>query len=78
LHRAAKVLDDQLRGRKFITGETLTLADFSIGASMNLADMAQYPIAQYGEIKRWYASLRALPAWQKTLGQCAMAPAAAA
>lgn len=77
-HRAAKVLDDQLRGRKFVTGETLTLADFSIGASMNLADMAHYPIAQYAEIKRWYASLRALPAWQKTLGQCAMAPAAAA
>ena len=78
LHRAAKVLDDQLRGRKFVTGETLTLADFSIGASMNLGDMAHYPIAQYAEIKRWYASLRALPAWQKTLGQCAMAPAAAA
>ena len=77
-HRAAKVLDDQLRGRKFVTGETLTLADFSIGASMNLGDMAHYPIAQYAEIKRWYASLRALPAWQKTLGQCAMAPAAAA
>lgn len=77
-HRAAKVLDDQLRGRKFVTGETLTLADFSIGASMNLADMAHYPIAQYAEIKRWYESLRALPAWQKTLGQCAMAPAAAA
>jgi glutathione S-transferase len=77
-HRAAKVLDDQLRGKKFITGETLTLADFSIGASMNLADMAHYPVAQYGEIKRWYASLRALPAWQKTLGQCAMPAAAAA
>ena len=67
-HRAAKVLDDQLRGRKFVTGETLTLADFSIGASMNLADMAHYPIAQYAEIKRWYASLRALPAWQKSSG----------
>ncbi|HEY2184074.1 MAG TPA: glutathione S-transferase family protein [Xanthobacteraceae bacterium] len=77
-HRAAKVLDDQLRGKKFITGGTLTLADFSIGASMNLADMAHYPVAQYGEIKRWYASLRALPAWQKTLGQCAMPAAAAA
>ena len=77
-HRAAKDLDDQLRDRKFVTGEILTLADFSIGASMNLADMAHYPIAQYAEIKRWYAGLRALPAWQKTLGQCAMAPAAAA
>jgi glutathione S-transferase len=42
-HRSAKVLDDQLKGRKFVTGDTLTLADFSLGASMNLGDMAHYP-----------------------------------
>ncbi len=77
-HNAAKVLDDQLRGRKFVTGDTLTVADFAIGASMNLADMAHYPIGPYGEIKRWYDSLRGLPAWQKTLAQCAMPAAAAA
>jgi hypothetical protein len=45
---------------------------------MNLADMARFPLEPYGEIKRWYASLRALPAWQKTLAQCAMPAAAAA
>jgi hypothetical protein len=28
----------------------------------------------YGEIKRWHARLRALPAWQKTLAQCAIRP----
>jgi glutathione S-transferase len=77
-HRAAKVLDDQLRGRKFVTGDRLTLADFFIGACMNLADMARYPLESYGEIKRWYGTLRALPAWQKTLAQCAMPAAAAA
>src|SRR5256886_6807129 len=77
-HRAAKVLDDQLRGRKFVTGERLTLADFSLGASLNLAEKARYPIESYGEIKRWYGTLRALPAWQQTLAQCAMPAAAAA
>ncbi len=77
-HRAAKVLDGQLKGRKFVTGERLTVADFSLGASMNLADMAHYPIAPYAEIKRWHATLRALPAWQKTLTQCAMPAVAAA
>jgi glutathione S-transferase len=74
--RAAIVLDGQLKGRKFVTGDTLTLADFSIGAAMNLAEMAHFPVAPYHEIKRWYASLCALPAWQATLAESAM-PAAA-
>jgi glutathione S-transferase len=72
------VLDGQLKDRKFITGDTLTLADFSIGAAMNLADMAHYPVEPYGAIKRWHAGLCALPAWQKTLAQAAMPAATAA
>jgi glutathione S-transferase len=78
-HRNAKVLNDQLKGKKFITGERVTLADFSIGATLPYADKAQFPLESYGEIKRWYGTLGALPSWQKTLAQCAMpAPAAAA
>jgi glutathione S-transferase len=77
-HRVASVLDGQLRGKKFVTGDTLTLADFSLGAAMNLVGVAHYPIEPYAEIKRWYETLRALPAWQKTLAQCALPAAAAA
>jgi glutathione S-transferase len=77
-HRVAKVLDGQLKGKTFVTGDTLTVADFSLGAAMNLAERAHYPVAPYGEIKRWHASLSALPAWQKTLAQAAMPTATAA
>jgi glutathione S-transferase len=77
-HRAAKVLDGHLAGRKFVSGDALTLADFSLGAALNLAEMAHYPIEPYGEIKRWHATLAALPAWQKTLAQSALPAAAAA
>jgi glutathione S-transferase len=77
-NRNAKVLNDQLRGRKFVTGDNLTLADFALGAPMNIAEMAHYPLEPYGEIKRWYASLCALPAWQKTLAQAAPPAATAA
>jgi glutathione S-transferase len=77
-HRIAKVLDGQLRGKRFVTGERLTIADFTLGAPLNYADMGKIPLEPYGEIKRWYASLRALPAWQKTLGQSAFPAAAAA
>jgi len=77
-HRNAKVLDDHLRGRKFVTGERLTLADFFLGSCLHYADKARFPLESYGEIKRWYGTLSALPAWQKTLAQCAMPAAAAA
>ena len=75
-NRAAPVLDGQLKGRAYVTGATLTLADFALGASMIMAEAARYPLAPYGEITRWYAALRALPAWQKTQAQCTMAAAA--
>jgi glutathione S-transferase len=78
-HRVAKVLDGQLTGRKFVTGDTLTLADFSLGAGLIYTDAAHLPLEPYGEIKRWYATLSALPSWQKTLAQSmARAPATAA
>jgi glutathione S-transferase len=77
-NRNAKVLNDQLRGRKFVTGDNLTLADFALGAPMNIAEMAHYPLEPYGEIKRWYVNLCALPAWQKTLAQAAPPAATAA
>jgi glutathione S-transferase len=77
-HRSAKVLDGHLKGRRFVTGDTLTLADFSLAAGMIYADAAHMPVAPYAEIKRWYGAVSALPSWQKTLAQCALPAAAAA
>jgi glutathione S-transferase len=76
-HRAAKVLDGQLKGRKFVTGDTLTVADFSLGAPLIYAEMAHLPIEPYAEIRRWIGALSALPAWQKTLAQSAPAAVSA-
>ena len=57
-NRAATVLDGQLKGRKFVTGDTLTLADFALGAPLIYADAIHLPLAPYAEIKRWYAHAR--------------------
>jgi glutathione S-transferase len=76
-HRAAKVLDGQLTERTFIAGETLTVADFSLSAGLHYAEMAHLPLEPYPAIKRWFAGLAALPAWQKTLAQVAIPSAAA-
>jgi glutathione S-transferase len=77
-HRSAKVLDGHLKGRKYVTGDALTLADFSLGAGMIYADMCRLPVEPYGEIKRWYAGLSALASWQNTLAQNMVREAAAA
>jgi glutathione S-transferase len=75
---AARVLDAHLKGRSYISGDRLTLADFTVGAWLPLAEPAHYPLAPFGEIKRWYGTLSALPAWQKTLAQAAQPVASAA
>lgn len=66
-HRYADVLNGTLKGRKWLTGANLTVADFSIGAGMIYAKQARYPAAQYSEIQRWYETLAALPAWKKVV-----------
>jgi glutathione S-transferase len=77
-HRAAAVLDGQLKGRTYVTGDTLTVADFSLGAPLNYATQGRFPLEPYGEIRRWHAGLMSLPAWQKTMAQGALPGAAAA
>jgi glutathione S-transferase len=77
-HRNAKVLDDRLKGNKYVAGDHLTLADFSLGAPLHYTAMAKFPLEPYAHIARWYDTLRALPSWQKTLGQSAIPAAAAA
>jgi glutathione S-transferase len=79
-HRAAAVLDGQLKGRKYVTGDALTLADFALGSPLHYATQGRFPLEPYGEIRRWHASLMTLPAWQKAIQQGALPdrPAAAA
>jgi glutathione S-transferase len=76
--RAARVLDGQLKGRNYVVGDALTLADFAIGAPLNYAGEGCYPLEPYGEIRRWHAGLMALPAWQATMTQSAPRKTAAA
>jgi glutathione S-transferase len=66
-HKHASVLEGQLRGRPWVTGDDLTLADLSLGAWMVHAADAGYPLDGYREIARWYAALAALPAWTRSI-----------
>lgn len=76
-NRAAGILNAHLKGRKFICGDKLTIADLGIASSLTMAAQAQLPLDGYPEIQRWGAALAELSAWKKTLAMQAP-PAAAA
>ncbi len=65
-HRFASVLEQSLQGRDWLVGDTVTLADFSVGSYFDLMVQAKYPMTDYVEIKRWYHAIEQLPAWQRS------------
>lgn len=64
--RIAPVLDAELTRHRYVAGDTLTVADFSVGADLCIADKVRYPLAPYAAIARWRRELEAMPSWKKT------------
>jgi glutathione S-transferase len=65
--RFAAVLNDSLRGKAWLVGERLTIADFSIAGIVPLCERMVLPVEKFPKILRWYKELAALPAWQDAL-----------
>jgi glutathione S-transferase len=65
--RFAAVLNDSLKGKTWVVGDRLTIADFSIGGLLPSAERMALPIARFPEICRWYEGLASLPAWREAL-----------
>jgi glutathione S-transferase len=61
----AQVLDDHLRGRKYLVGDELTIADFSVAVALPYAEQARIPVREFPQIERWHAQLNELPAWRE-------------
>ena len=67
LRRYGAVLNDCLADRPFLCGKNLSLADFSVGAWLNYAERAQYPLSGFPEIRRWHGRLMEIPAWRGSI-----------
>jgi hypothetical protein len=61
-HPLAAVLNGHLRGRKWLLGSELTIADFGVATGLAFMDAAQFPVEKYDEMVRWYHTFRAPPA----------------
>ena len=64
-NRFAGVLNEHLRGRKYLLGDTLTIADFAVGVTLPYAAEIRLPVQDFPEIERWHARLNELPAWRE-------------
>ena len=69
------MLDAHLAKQPYLVGKDLTLADFTVAASLFYAAQADLPLAPYKNVRDWFARVSALPCWQETAPQF---PAAAA
>lgn len=65
LQQFATVLNNHLRGREFLVGGRLSVADFAVGKFLTGAEKAAYPLQGYDELWRWYGQLQELPAWRE-------------
>jgi glutathione S-transferase len=64
--RYAGVLDGHLKGRHFLVGERLTVADFCVASMLMYAEKGNLPIAAFPEIRRWFANIETQPGWLKS------------
>jgi glutathione S-transferase len=67
MRRFLKVLDEHLRGRDFLVGDGLTLADHHVASTFVHAEAGGYPLSDYGEIRRWTGQMFTSKPWKKAL-----------
>jgi glutathione S-transferase len=69
--RPAAVLNAHLKGRRYLVGDALSVADFAVGITLPYAEQAHIPLEGFPEIRRWHARLNELPAWREPFPKAA-------
>jgi glutathione S-transferase len=69
IKRFGGVLDDHLRGRKYLVGDRLSVADFAVGITLPYAAKARIPVEEFAAIQRWHDRLNELAAWREPFPQ---------
>ncbi|QIH10764.1 MULTISPECIES: glutathione S-transferase family protein [unclassified Pseudomonas] len=66
IDRYATVLDGHLRNRKFMVGDSPTLADFDLAAPFSHIPRTRAPLLEYPHVAAWYERVNELAVWQNT------------
>jgi glutathione S-transferase len=62
----APVLDAQLRGKQWVLGDKLTLADFALATPLSVTESAKVPLKNYANMQAWFGRVQELDAWKRT------------
>jgi glutathione S-transferase len=60
---ALKLMDEHLTGRRFIVGDTLTLADICLYAYTHIAEGGGFDLTAYPALQAWFAAIEAEPGY---------------
>ena len=63
--RYAAILDAHLHGRRWLVGERLSVADFSVAISLPYAERAQLPLDEFARVRGWHDRLGEMEAWRE-------------
>lgn len=65
-NRLAAILDARLAKSKWLTGDTVTIADLAVAAPMHLWKRQRLPLARHPNLARWMGEIEQLPCWKNT------------
>jgi len=72
-NKEAAMLDAHLGKQKYLVGDTLTIVDFAVAATLFYAKEAELPLAPYPHLRSWSERVIGLPCWTATAPQMAAA-----
>ncbi|XP_074648757.1 glutathione S-transferase 1-like [Tubulanus polymorphus] len=59
------LLDGYLEGKKYVTGDHMTVADLSIAASVMFSTLIDYDISGWKNVSRWLNTMKKLPYFEE-------------
>ena len=65
--KRAAALNSALEGKRYLVGDSLTIADFAVGVWFGYADVLELPLDETPSIKSWLSNLGELPAWKEVV-----------
>jgi glutathione S-transferase len=64
--RFGAVLDNRLDGKRYVVGDSLTIADLTLAASLTYANQTDAPLGELRNVQSWLSRISDLDAWKKT------------